>query len=288
VSANLSQPLIGQTFDENYYFSVKPLDEIGKTGIRFYGDEFELANKYAGVFDDYPYYRMAVLNMLRKGENWAIFPPELRVEDNDAVHPDFAALRDYFRQSAGYPKSTAPDAWAVLQMFHDDCYNGTHQYKNYEKHMIQREIEPDGKTQLSELKTWAPDQFGFCKVGSYGATKPAVTYFARSTDHAHGSDYIYFDVADGFAQPDENHFQIVVYYRDAGKATWHIEYSDSSDDRKPTATVTNVDDGQWKSAIFTIPDLHFRSAQTGGMDFRIYNGGSNDLVVGSVRVVRLP
>ena len=281
ISANLSQPLIGQTYDDNYYFSVRPREELG---FSFYGDEFELADKYAGVFDNYPYYRLAVLNMLRKGQNWAIFPDELRTTDNDAAHPDFAALRDYFRQSAGYPRSSAPDAWAMLHMYHDDCYNGTHQYKNYEKHMIQRE-QPDGTTRLTELKTWAPDQFGFCKVGQFGATKPAVTYFARATDHARGSDYIYFDVADGFARDDETRFQIVVHYRDVGTATWRIEYS--GDDRNATEAVTNVNDGEWKSAIFTVPDLHFRGAYSGGMDLRIYNGGSEDVVVRGVRLIRL-
>lgn len=288
VSGNLDAPLIGRGWDDDYYFENQPIEDMGRDGIQFFGDEFELGKKYAGVFDNYPYYRLAVLNMLKKGINWAIFPPELRGTDNDEAHPEFAMMRDYFRRSAGYPRHLAPDAWSVLLMMHDDCYNGTRKFKNYEKFMIQREVEPDGKTRLVEKKTWAPDQFGFCAVGTGGAEVPAVTYFARATDHASGSDYIYFDVHDEYAADHEHYFQIAVYYRDVGTATWHIQYSTADEDYRSTMAVTNTDDGEWKTAVFTLPDVHLRNAQTEGKDFRIYNGGSEDVVVGSVRLIRLP
>ncbi|WP_433261382.1 hypothetical protein ACQPZF_26630 [Actinosynnema sp. CS-041913] len=49
-----------------------------------------------------------------------------------------------------------------------------------------------------------------------------------------------------------------------------------------TPTVTNTNSGALKTAIFTLSDAAIRGAQAGGMDFRVYNGGSTDVVVRSV------
>ena len=298
VSAQLSQPLIGQTLvpvsptpigaqsgQSHYYLTARTADEMGRDGMLLYGNEFEIAN-LAGVFGNYRYYRMAVLNMLRRGMNWAIFPHDLRSGAQDAAHPEFAALRDYFRQSAGYPVAQSPDAWAMLQLFYDGCFNATRRYHNYEKFVIQRDVESGGRTTLTELHTWAPDHYGFCKVGEFGSTQPAVTYFARRTDRASGNDYIYFDVDSRFAPATENRFRIAVYYRNVGTAAWRLEYSTPASNVVTTPSVTNTNDGTWKTAIFTLTDAAFRNAQAGGMDFRIYNGGAADVVVGGVRVIR--
>jgi hypothetical protein len=286
VSWSLHQPLIGQVWDKDYYLYATSMDEMGKSGLSFYGDEFEIASN-AGVFEDYTYYRMAVLNMLRKGINYAIFPAELRDTENDEAHPEFATLRDYFRQSAGYNVKNSPDAWAILQMWYDDSYNGKRKYKNYEKFMIQREVPPDGETVTTEKIVWPPDKSGFRKVGEWGADEPAVTYKARRTDHASGNDYIYFNVDDDFLSSNEHTVQISVFYKDNNNENWRIEYNSLTQDYQQSYTVSNVNDGKWKSAIFTLIDVNFRNSQTGEMDFRIYNGGRADLTVSSVRVIRL-
>ena len=298
VTAGLRQPLIGQDAipvvptpldaqdgQSHFYLTARPIQNIGRDGVSFYGNEFEVASK-AGVFGDYDYYRLAVLNMLRKGHNWAIFPHELRTGDNDAAFPQFAALRDYFRQSAGYPVNESPDAWATLQMFHDDCFNGTRFYHNYEKFLLQRDVDPGGHTKVTDLRTWDDHQYGFCEVGQGGATHPAVTYFARQTDRASGNNYIYFDVDSGFAPTTESRFKVAVTYRDTGTASWRLEYSTPTIATAATPNVTNTGSGALKTAIFTLSDASFRGALTGGMDFRIYNGGSADVVVRSVRVIR--
>ncbi|WP_433260792.1 hypothetical protein ACQPZF_25075 [Actinosynnema sp. CS-041913] len=298
VTAQLRQPLIGQDTvavqptpvgaqpgQSHYYLTAKTIHEIGRAGVSFYGNEFEIAN-LAGVFDNYDYYRLAVLNMLRKGHNWAIFPRELRTDANDAAHPRFAALRDYFRQSAGYPVNESPDAWATLQMFYDGCYNGTRRYHNYEKFLLQRDVQSGGRTTPAEQHTWAPDQYGFCKVGEGGSTQPAVTYFARRTDHASGNDYIYFDLDNRFAPTTARDFRIAVTYRDTGTAKWSLQYSTANAATVSTPTVTNTNSGVLKTAIFSLSDASFRGAQPSGMDFRLYNGGSADLVVRGVRLIR--
>jgi hypothetical protein len=298
VSVQLNQPLIGQGLvtvsptpigatagQSHYYLTADTIQNMGREGMSFYGNEFEIAD-LAGVFDNYRYYRMTVLNMLRRGHNWAIFPHDLRSGAQDSAHPEFAVLRDYFRQSAGYPVNESPDAWAMLQMFYDGCYNGTRRYHNYEKFMVQRDVEPGGRTTLVEQHTWAPDHYGFCKVGEGGSTQAAVTYFARRTDRATGNDYIYFNVDDEFAATTARRFKVAVYYRNVGTASWRVEYSTTSAATVATPSVTNTNDGTWKTAIFTLTDVALRNAQTGGMDFRIYNGGSADVTVGGVRVIR--
>ncbi|ALG10387.1 hypothetical protein AOZ06_28965 [Kibdelosporangium phytohabitans] len=298
VSANLSQPGIGQDLvvvrpapigaqpsQSHHYLTAKTVHEMGRAGMSFYGNEFEIA-KLAGVFGNYEYYRMAVLNMLRKGHNWAVFPHELRTGTNDAAHPQFAVLRDYFRQSAGYPVDKSPDAWAALHMFYDGCYNGTRRYHNYEKFLVQRDVEPGGRTIVTQQHTWAPDQYGFCKVGEGGSTQPAVTYFARRTDHASGNDYIYFDVDNRFSPATDRAFRIAVTYYDTGTARWNLQYSTTAAAVVATPAVTNTNSGALKTAIFTLTDASLRAALPGAMDFRIHNGGSADVAVRSVRVIR--
>lgn len=298
VKAGLSQPRIGQetipvvptpigaqTGEEHYYLISPTIHEMGRDGLEFYGNEFEIAD-LAGVFSNYDYYRMAVLNMLRRGQNWAIFPHDLRTGAYDSTYPQFAALRDYFRQSAGYPVAESPDGWAVLQMFYDDCYNGTRRYHNYEKFVVQRDIEPGGRTIPTELHTWDPQQYGFCRVGEGGATVPAVTYFARRTDRATGNNYIYFNVDSRFAPTTERAFRIAVTYRDTGTASWRLEYSTATATTVSTPSVTNTNSGTLKTAVFQLSDASLRGALSGGMDFRIYNGGAADVTIRSVRVIR--
>jgi len=184
------------------------------------------------------------------------------------------------------PVNEAPDAWAALQMWYDGCFNGNRRYHNYERYLLQRDVEPDGRTVLTDMKTWTPDHYGFCKVGEFGSTQPAVTYFARKTNHAGGSDYIYFDVVSEFAPPGENQFRIAVTYRDTGTAQWRLQYSTPTTALKDTPSVTNTGTNSLKTAIFTLSDASFRGAFANGMDFRIYNGGASDVTIRTVRVIR--
>jgi hypothetical protein len=139
---------------------------------------------------------------------------------------------------------------------------------------------------VTEQHTWPNNQYGFCAVGTGGAEVPAVTFFARRTDRASGNNYIYFDVDSGFAPASERRFMIAVTYRDAGTTAWRLEYSTATAANVPTPTVTNTNTGTLKTAIFTLSDVSFRNAQEDGMDFRIFNGGSADVIVRSVRVIR--
>jgi len=274
-------------WDEDQYLYAPTIHEIGKDGVSFFGNEF--TEGPLGIypdFGDYTFFRLAMLNMIRGGVNYPTYGAmnyEL-LDANETYHPEFAALRDYFRQSAGYPVGEAPDAWAILLMWsdYDQCYGAPGiQPKNFEKFLTQREVSPNGNTVLVEKHNWPDNKPGFC---SY---RESYAYQARRTDHASGNDYIYFNLSEEFLSAEENSVQISVYYKDDNSANWRIEYNSLSDDYEQTPGVSNAGDGEWKSAIFTITDADFRNAQTGGMDFRIYNGGSEDVTVSSVRVIRL-
>ncbi len=280
----VNQPFLGQYFDSGHYLHAETVHDMGKGGVSFYGTEFTEGD--LGIFDDYPYFRLSMLNMMRAGINYPTYGamnPKLLDHSNDAAYPEFAALRDYYRQAAGYPVPESPDAWAILQQWSDyNCWTPPVRPNNYEKFLLQREISPDGNTVLVERKTWADNKAGFCP------TRPSWVDQARRTDHATGNDYIYFNLDDDFLGPSEHDIQISVYYKDNNNAQWRIEYNAMNNvNYKQTEAVQEQNDGKWKSAIFTINDADFRNAQTSGQDFRIYNGGSKDVTIGSVRVIRL-
>jgi len=184
---------LGHTWDADYYLYAPTIHEIGKNGISFYGNEF--TEWPLGIFDDYPFFRMCMLNMIRGGVNYPTYGadnPEL-LDANETYYPKFAALRDYFRQSAGYPVDEAPDAWAILLMWSDynRCWGAPGiQPKNYEKFMIQREVNPNGNTVLLDRHDWPDDKPGFCTY------RESYAYLARGTDHTNGNDYIYFNMDD--------------------------------------------------------------------------------------------
>jgi hypothetical protein len=313
IMANLEQPRIQQGVvpvpgldqttpggQRHWYLTAKTIHDMLAVPRTFYGDEFEIAAKagapfFASLSDpdsfvdgNFPYYRLAVLNMLRKGQNWAVFPRDVRdgAFDND---PDFAPafapyirLRNYFRQTAGYPVDESPDAWAMLQKTNDNCFQNRRHYHNYEKFLYQREVASGGMTTPVEQHDWNSSANGFA------ACLPAKTHLAKRTDGASNNYFIYFNVDDAFAAPGEGRFRIAVTYKNTGTATWHLDYSTVTNAIVATPTVTNTDTPEMKTVIFSLSDASFRNAQAGGtMDFRINNGeSSKDVVIYGVRVLR--
>jgi hypothetical protein len=303
--ANLVQPRIGQDVEpvpfldqttpggqRHWYLKAKTIHDMLPTSRTFYGDEFErpeltgaprLVNGEA-TGGNYPYYRLAVLNMLRKGQNWTMFQKELRDGDLD-LDPDFieyVTLRNYFRQSAGYPVAESPDAWVTLHKTNDSCFVGRRHYHNYEKFLSQREQAGGLTKPVEELKVdWSASDYGFSDC------LPARTHFGKRTDWANGSDYIYFDLNDAFAAQTEHRFRIAVTYQDTGTTSWRLEYNSMTRADAPTPSVTNTDTDMVKTVIFSLSDAEFDNALTGGMDFRISNNGNDaDVVIRTVRVMR--
>lgn len=67
-----------------------------------------------------------------------------------------------------------------------------------------------------------------------------------------------------------------------------IEYDASSGIAyKKSSLVVNRNNGKWKTVTFKINDVTFLNRQNCTMDFRIFNGGKEDLSVRFVRVIKL-
>ena len=310
IMANLDQPRIGQGLEpiallddpngqRHWNLVAKTMHDMLSTPRTMYGDEFEIANKagtpyFTSLSDpntfnagNFPYYRLAVLNMLRKGQNWAVFPRDVRdgAFDTDQRFAPYIPLRNYFRQTAGYPIGESPDAWATLHKTNDNCFQGRRHYHNYEKFLYQREVQSGGMTTPVEPHQWGANVYAFAGC----APAVATTHFAKRTDWASNNDFIYFDVDDAFAAQGERRFRIAVTYQNSGTATWHLDYSTETNAIVSTPTVTNTGNAaEVKTVIFSLSDASFRNAYAGGtMDFRISNGeGTQDVSIRSVRVMR--
>jgi len=220
---------------------------------------------YNGRPEGYYQVVMTFLASLKLRMNWAI--PAVK------AHDQAPAMVDWSLYEMGKHYYDTPDAWVALRRATDTNDHLT--YDNFERWLYQRDQPGDGVTQLAQATTpgW-PD---------LGPTY----YEARSTNHAAGSDYMYFGVDDKVLYGGSNPVQIKVTYLDNNNATWGVQY-DAADGNatKSTSTVTNVNDGQWKTATFSVPDAAFQNREKGGMDFRIYDGGRQDLTVRFVRVVK--
>ncbi len=221
--------------------------------------------------------KMGTLKMLQFRMNWVFM-------SNYQIAPP---LFDWSLKEMGKTYRDAPDAWVVLR----EWYDGHEQdysrappstwLRNWERWLIQREVEPDGLTERTYMT-------GPVKGRGDDMNLNGISYEARRTDHALGSDYMYFGVDDKFLKGGRNSVQIKVTYWDDNTSTWWIEYDSAGEDAyKRSASIENTGDGQWKTATFEIEDAGFGDRQRQGMDFRIYNGGEADLTVRFVRLIKL-
>jgi hypothetical protein len=226
--------------------------------------------------NEYYYYKMASLNTLR-----------LRMNSQFAGDPKVAGpLYDYMRLTMGKHADDSPDAWVALRQYArapiDSWVDGeqdlTENIRNFERWLVQREVQPDGRT-IATQRVNPPPEFAETNGGSFEALR---------TDRATGNNYIYFGVDDRFINSGPTRVQIKVTYLDNFSGRWHIEY-DAADGNayKQTVHQTNANDGRWKTVTFTLPDAAFLNRQNGQMDFRLYNGGSSDISVRFVRVIKL-
>jgi hypothetical protein len=217
--------------------------------------------------DDYWHVKMSQLKMLQLRMNWVFL--------SSGAYNTAPLLNDYAFKVMGKHYYDSPDAWVVLREAQDGTDNSGRWMRNWERWLFQREIDPDGHT-----------------VRTYPHTSPqnmiGTTYEARRTDHINGSDYIYFDVHNLFMKGNAGDIQIKVTYLDNFSGDWWIEY-DATDGNayKASEVQTNQNDGMWKTITFSLDDTDFNNSQEGEMDFRIYNGGENDITVRFVRIIKM-
>ncbi|MDX2078027.1 MAG: hypothetical protein SFZ02_16475, partial [bacterium] len=228
--------------------------------------------------------RLNMLKALQLQLNWVNF--SLNTYE---VNPP---LMDYVRLTLGKTATDSPDAWVLLREWRDmeyflaglqeaESYADLRLFRNWERWLYQRDIAPNGMT-IGVDNTISPLLIGI-ENDAYDYTASE----SRRTDHANGSDYIYFAIDDNFLKDSDQSVQILVTYLDNFVGTWWVEY-DAGVDRVFHATPAQVmvNDMQWKTVTFAISDGSFGNRQTGDMDFRLYNGGEHDLTVQFVRIIK--
>lgn len=233
----------------------------------------------------YYHIKMSTLKALQLRVNW------LNSRDNLVAYDP--TLFEYARKTMNKNASNSPDAWVALRQVHDPffstipptpVYNSplwihrvTLPYRNWEKWLYQREVATDGQV-VPVYQLSSPTVFDYYNFAAHEALR---------TDRINGSNYMYFDVDSSFIQGGTNNVQLKITYLDNFSGTWWVEYDDAgTQPYKPSQPINNLNDNTWKTVTLTFTDAGFTGRQNGGMDFRIYNGGSNDIQVRFVRLVK--
>ncbi len=262
--------------DGNNYMVVNESSPLIADAKRFIGSEAEEINNANIPVDNYLQLKMTALKNLQVRANVVFM--------NKNIWNKAPKLHNYIMKTLGKHYYDSPDAWCALREAKDDYIkwsqldtsnNSEFWIGNFERWLVQREVNPDGKTKRN-----------------YYVRTPVKhneeSYEARSTDSLNGSNYIYFGVDDRFIYGGSNQIQIKVTYLDNTSSQWWLEY-DASDENiyKQSSTVENKNDYQWKTVTFSIDDAAFLNRQNGNMDFRIFNGGEDDITVRFVRLIKL-
>ncbi|BBC27212.1 hypothetical protein [Pseudanabaena sp. ABRG5-3] len=248
----------------------------------------------------YYFMKMATLKSLQLRMNW--------INATDRSYSLAPEVVEYARKTMGKTVENSPDAWVALRQWNDPTYlddrlpeysddiskklglsladyqqldsffnNAKLPYRNWERWLTQREVAPNGYTKPTH-QIYSKSQFDKWNGFSYEAIR---------TDHQNQSDYIYFNVDDQFLRNKKTDIEIKVTYLDDNDAKWGIEYDAFGNVYKKTAQIVNQNSGNWKTITFKISDAAFTNRQNGNMDFRIYNGGFQDLTVRFVRVIKM-
>jgi hypothetical protein len=213
------------------------------------------------------------------------------------------ALMAYAEQSLGRTVAESPDAWVALRQWRDpndghypDLPAPAEPYRNWERWMVQREVEPGGRTIATEDLT----AVALCVEG--GEVEPAEcadrvdeveehaalwwgkSWEAVRTDVMTGNRFIYFRLDDAFA-PGQT-ATLKVTYRDVTRARWWVEYGRAGDPYARADTVEGTGDGAWRTATFELTAVELAHGQDGGNDLRIVVDGDEDVVVRMVRWIR--
>jgi len=90
---------------------------------------------------------------------------------------------------------------------------------------------------------------------------------------------------DLFANGHQQQWQIKVTYVDKGSSSWWVEYSDGQN-VVSSDPVSRNDSDRVKTASIDLPAARFNNQLGNAADFRIFNGGTEDLEVRFVRLIK--
>ncbi|WP_456413071.1 hypothetical protein [Thiolapillus sp.] len=189
---------------------------------------------------------------------------------------------DWVRNSLGKQRHNSADAWVALRTAQDKywtyddshSWNGAPWIRNLERWLVQKDVGANGHTRRGtdhHMNEIDPDN--------------GESWEGRLTDHANGQDYMYFFADDLFTSDHQQQWQLKVTFVDKGNSNWWIEYSDgqhvvSSD------PVGRRNSGQVRTASIDLPGARFSNQLENAADFRIFNGGTEDLEVRFVRLIK--
>ena len=253
------------------------------------------------TFDEF-YWGM--LGALNKHPDYLSLESDLFFSDQYAGNPILPNL-DVMRFAnlyLGKTAASAPNAWVALRET-SPATNGHGcnrnyfwpQYGDFDYWLYHDATIAGGRTiTVSTVPTFTIQDEACGTVGAVVANpqydsklagKGAEGWMTRRTDHASGSDYMYFRVDDAFvtAQGLAATAVVTVTYFDAGTDNWQIQWRTAAgaDQALP---LTKTNSNTWKKATFTLNNISFAGKYDNGNDFRIYNGGSGDEYIHMVMV----
>lgn len=213
---------------------------------------------------------MRVLQMRR---NWMNIRTPV-IGELEASNPDFLRWVEF---SLGKTPQTSPDAWCWLREGYLAKWNNYQPIKNFERWLIQRDVEPDGVTVPTEKLDISMLEYNYTSGKGY-------EFHARQTDQATGNRYIYFRSDPNFISGGPHKVMLKVTYLDGPKTEWYLEYTGEKGISRSDSVVTTGSD-KWRTVTFEIPDIRFNGAFK-NMDFRIALSGSVDVTIKLIRLVR--
>ncbi len=207
----------------------------------------------------------------------------LYVVPQDSYLSSYPEHWNWVRHELGKQREDAPDAWVALRTAQDKywidddshTWNGAPWVRNLERWLVQKDVGSDGMTRRGTDH----------RVNEVDADN-GESWEGRQTDHTSGQDYFYFFVDDVFANDPGQQWQLKVTYVDAGSSSWRVEYANSSS-LLESDPVPRANSGLVKTATIDLPNARFSNGLANQADFRIYNGGSEDLEIRFVRLVKL-
>lgn len=215
-----------------------------------------------GLFTDSDVY-WAVVNALDKHPAYFIAKWDLLT----TATPFEAQMWHYANRYLGRTLQDTPSVWTVLREPVSTWYP---QRGNFNFWLYQNSNVPGGAT-----------------VPLWNVTSDYRGRYARRTDRANGNNYMYFNVDDGYMLGGSNAVSVTVTYLDQGTGTWRLEYDSLNDPYAVGFTVQKQNSGQWRTVTQVLSSVYFANRQSGGHDFRLYNGGDDDDTFHMVDVQRL-
>ncbi len=228
--------------------------------------------------------KMSNLKTLQLRMNWDYVVP------STSYLAEYADLWNWVRLELGHTVYDSPDAWVALRDAQDTYWEGndpalvcgstgfawsTCPYvRNFERWIVQKDVAAGGVP-----KRGSEERRGVVDAAN------GIAYEGLSTDAAGGMDSLYFDVDDRFLLASAEPVDLKVTWRDAGSASWTVDYASTSG-TSSTAPTTNAATGAWKTTTFHLTDATFDGSMPGGSDFRIHATGG-DVEARFVRLVKL-